>query len=65
LTSTFLGGGANVVFDICIGILKIVTSAVLGYGVGVNSVRQDNEKVKSRILFLSLFAEKNNLKIEK
>lgn len=65
LTSTFLGGGANVVFDICIGILKIVTSAVLGYGVGVNSVRQDNEKVKSRILFLSLFAEKNGLKIEK
>lgn len=65
ITSTFMGGGASIAFDICIGILKIVSSAVLGYGVGVNAIRQENEKVKSRILFLSLFAEKNGLKIEK
>lgn len=65
ITNTFLGANSSMIFNICMGALKIVMSAVLGYSAGVTAIRKDNEKIKSRILFLSLFCEKNGLKMEK
>ena len=65
ITTSFVGDWQNAIFDMMLSVLIIITSSVCGYGVGVNSVRADNDKVKNRILFLSLFAEKNGISVKK
>lgn len=62
ITTSFIGGWQNAIFDMFLSVLMIVMASVCGYSAGVTSIRKDNDKVKSRILFLSLFAEKNGLK---
>lgn len=65
MSTTFIGGGTNAIFDIFLSTLSIVIASVCGYSAGVSSVRFENDKVKSRIIFLSMFAEKNNLPMPK
>ena len=65
ITTSFAGGAANAIFDMFLSVLLIVMASVCGYSTGVTSVRRDNDNIKNRILFLSLFCEKNDLKLPK
>lgn len=64
ITTSFIGGWQNAIFDMFLSVLMIVVASVFGYSAGVTSIRKDNDKVKSRILFLSLFIEKNKIPVK-
>lgn len=61
ITTTFMGASTNAVLDIFLSVLMIVISSVVGYGAGVNAVKDKDDRVKSRIIFLSLFCQKNGI----
>lgn len=63
ITTSFVGSWQNAIFDMLLAVLTVVLASVCGYSAGVTSVRKDNEKTKSRILFLSLFTEKHSIKV--
>jgi hypothetical protein len=65
ITTSFIGNWQNAVFDMFLSVLLVIMASICGYSAGVTSIRKENDKVKNRILFLSLFSEKNGLKIEK
>ena len=50
-------------FDVAISILLIVTASVVGYSVGVTAIRDRNDKIKCKVLFLSKFIEKEHISI--
>ena len=50
-------------FDVAISILLIVTASVVGYNVGVTAIRDRNDKIKCKVLFLSKFIEKEHISI--
>lgn len=62
ISTTFIGAGQNAILDMFLSVLSIILASVLGYSAGVTSAKKDNDKVKSRIMFLSLFCEKNGVK---
>ena len=62
ISTTFIGAGKNAIFDMFLSVLLIIMASICGYSAGVTSAKKDNEKVKSRIMFLSLFCEKNGVK---
>ena len=64
ITTSFVGGWQNAIFDMFLSVLMIVMASVCGYSAGVTSIRKDNDKVKSRILFLSLFTEKHKISVK-
>ncbi len=64
ITTSFIGTGANAILSMLLSVLTIVVSSVCGYSAGVTSVKKNDEKVKSRILFLSLFFEKNGIEVK-
>lgn len=61
ITTSFMGAGKNAILDIFLSVLMIVISSVVGYGAGQNAVRDKDDRVKSRIIFLSLFCQKNGI----
>jgi hypothetical protein len=65
ITTTFIGGGENVILDMLFSVLTIVIASVCGYSAGVTDFKNNQDRVESRVLFLSLFHEKNNIKIDK
>ena len=60
ITTTFTGGGENVLLDIMLATLSIVNASVCGYTTGVNNFRHNEDKIKARVMFLSLFLEEQN-----
>lgn len=68
ISTTFIGT-ENAVLEILLAIMSIVLASVCGYSAGQEDVREQNERVLSRILFLSLFEEKKDemikLKVER
>jgi hypothetical protein len=62
VSTTFTGSPQNAIFDMFISVLMIILASVFGYSAGVTSAKKDNDRVKSRIMFLSLFCEKNGVK---
>lgn len=61
ITTTFMGAGKNAILDIFLSVLMIVISSVVGYGAGQSAVKDKDDRVKSRIIFLSLFCQKNGV----
>lgn len=64
ITTSFIGGWQNAILDMFLSVLMILLASICGYSVGVNSIRRDNDIVKSRILFISLFTEKNRISVK-
>jgi hypothetical protein len=60
ISSTFIGG-KNAVFSMFLSVLTILVASVFGYSAGQSEVRQNNDRVKSRIVFLSLFFEQKKI----
>jgi hypothetical protein len=61
MTATFIGN-ENVILEMLISVVSIIVASICGYSVGQEDVREQNDKVKSRIFFISLFCEKNGIK---
>lgn len=57
ISTTFIGS-ENAILEILLAILSIIMASICGYSAGREDVREQNERVLSRILFLSLFKEK-------
>lgn len=57
ISTTFIGT-ENAILEILLAILSIIMASICGYSAGQEDVREQNERVLSRILFLSLFKEK-------
>lgn len=62
ITSSFKRANiTEFIFDMLVAVLLIVIASVVGYDVGVKNIRTRNEAIKNKALFLSKFAEKNNM----
>lgn len=61
ISTTFIGGDNNVILDIMLSIFSIVVASVCGYTTGVNDFKHQEDRVKSRTVFLTLFCQKNNI----
>lgn len=58
LSGSFIGlSGYSVIYSMVIDALFIVVASFVGYGVGVQSVQAENNKIKNRILFIESFLE--------
>lgn len=62
ITTTFIGGGKGVILDMLLSVFQIVVAAVCGYSVGVADFKHNLGKINNRIIFISLFLEKNEVK---
>lgn len=65
ITTTFVGGGQGVILDIMLSIFSIVIASVCGYTTGASDFKYQEDRIKSRVLFLSLFCENHNIDIVK
>ena len=63
IATTFSGDG-NVLLDMLIAVFQIIIAAVCGYSAGVSEFRHTVDKVNSRVIFLSLFCEKEKIQIK-
>lgn len=63
ITTSFIGSWQNAIFDMLLSVLMVIVASVCGYSAGVTAIRRENDKVKSRILFLSLFVEKHGINV--
>lgn len=61
VSATFIGD-QNVILEMLISVLSVIVASICGYSAGQEDVREQNDKVKSRIFFISLFCEKNGIK---
>jgi hypothetical protein len=61
IATTFIGGGSNAILDMFIAVFQIIIAAVFGYSAGVSEFRHNLDKINSRVIFLSLFCEKNKI----
>ena len=62
ISTTFVGGGKGVVLDMLLSVFQIIVSAVCGYSVGVTDFKYNLGKINNRIIFISLFFEKHEIK---
>lgn len=49
--------GISALYDMFIAILGIIIASTVGYSVGVKTIRKENDKIKTRIVFLQEFVE--------
>lgn len=61
IKTQFIGGGEGVILDMIFSVFQIIIAAVGGYSVGVDDFKFTVDKINSRIIFISLFCEKNNI----
>ena len=61
ISTTFSGGAENVILDMLFSVFQIVVAAVFGYSAGVSDFKYNLDKINSRVIFLSLFCEKNQI----
>ena len=60
----FAGGGEGVILDMIFSVAQIVVASIGGYSVGVDDFKFTVDKINSRVIFLSLFCEKNKIEIK-
>ena len=58
ITTSFVGVNQNAILSMFISVLSIVVASIIGYGAGQQAVREREDRIKSRIIFLSLFKQK-------
>ncbi len=61
ITTTFMNIGENVIMEMLISIFSIVFASVCGYSTGTNDFKQKENRIKAKVMFLSLFCEKNKI----
>lgn len=49
--------GITALYDMFISVLGIIIASTVGFSVGVKSIRKENDKIKTRIVFLQEFVE--------
>ena len=64
IKTQFVGGGEGVVLDMIFSVAQIVVASIGGYSVGVDDFKFTVDKINSRVIFLSLFCEKNKIEIK-
>lgn len=57
----YIGNGWEMLIQIMLSVLSICIAAISGYSSGGNEFKAYESKVKSRVVFISLFFEKNNI----
>ena len=57
ISTTFIGS-ENCILEMLLAVLTIIIASICGYSAGQEDVKEQNDRVMSRILFLSLFEEK-------
>ena len=62
-STTFIGGAENVLLDIMLSVFSIVIASVCGYTTGVNDFKYKEDRIKSRVVFMSLFCETNKISV--
>ena len=55
ITTTFIGNSENVWLEMMLSIFSIIISSVMGYSTGVNDFKHSEDRIKARVLFISLF----------
>lgn len=58
ISTTFVGMEQNAILGMFISVLSIIVASVIGYGAGQQAIRDKEDRVKSRIIFISLFLQK-------
>lgn len=58
MTTSFIGIGQDAILGMFLSILSIIVASVIGYGAGQQAIRDKEDRIKSRIIFLSLFEQK-------
>lgn len=61
ITTSMLTVGENFVIEMLLSIFSIIVASVSGYSTGANDFVEKENKIKAKIIFLSLFKEKNNI----
>lgn len=64
IKTQFVGGGEGVILDMIFSVAQIVVASIGGYSVGVDDFKFTVDKINSRVIFLSLFCEKNKIEIK-
>ena len=60
ISATFIGlSGFSVIYEMVIDSLFIIFASFVGYGAGEQAIRDKDDKIKNRILFIESFLEKN------
>jgi hypothetical protein len=59
LSANFIGlAGYSVIYSMVIDALCIIFASIVGYGAGEQAIREKEDKIKNRILFIESFLEK-------
>jgi hypothetical protein len=58
----YIGNGWEMLIQIMLSVLSICIAAISGYSSGGHEFKAYESRVKSRVVFISLFFEKNNIK---
>lgn len=61
ITTSVLAVGENFVIDMLLSIFSIIVASISGYSTGVGDFNEKENKIKAKIIFLSLFKEKNKI----
>lgn len=58
LSGTFSGLNLSAIYGMILDILSIIIASFVGYGAGEQAIRDKDDKIKNRILFIESFLEK-------
>lgn len=58
ITGTFMGLNPSVIYVMVLDALSIIMASFVGYGAGEQAIRDKDDKIKNRILFIETFLEK-------
>jgi len=59
ISGTFVGLNPSAIYGMILDTLSIIMASFVGYGAGEQDIRDREDKIKNRILFLECFFEKN------
>ena len=60
ISGAFVGLNLSSIYGMILDTMSIIIASFVGYGAGEESIRDKDDKVKNRILFIESFLEKNN-----
>lgn len=61
ITTSFLTMGENFIVEALLSIFSIIVASIGGFSTGTNAFIDHENKIKAKIIFLSLFKEKNKI----
>lgn len=59
ISGSFVGFNPSAIYGMLLDIISIIMASFVGYGAGEQSVRDKEDRIKNRIIFLESFFEKN------